>query len=73
MTIIIVINPINKSTFCPGKSTYCRAIAHHLLNSVKRDVIIVNLDPANDRPPYEADVDVQSLIEVDEVRSEFRF
>ncbi|KAL5249997.1 hypothetical protein ACHWQZ_G015916 [Mnemiopsis leidyi] len=35
--------------------------------SVKRDVIIVNLDPANDRPPYEADVDVQSLIEVDEV------
>ena len=50
-----------------GKSTYCRAIAHHLINSIKRDIIIVNLDPANDRPPYQADVDVQNLIEVDEV------
>ena len=38
-----------------------------MINSIKRDIIIVNLDPANDRPPYQADVDVQNLIEVDEV------
>ena len=43
-----------------------KAIAHHLTTVIKRKVIIVNLDPANDRPPYKADVDVQNLIEVDE-------
>ena len=50
-----------------GKSTYCKAICHHLSNIIKRKVVIVNLDPANDKPPYEADIDVQNLIEVDEV------
>ena len=50
-----------------GKSTYCRAIAYHLSTVLKRSVIIVNLDPANERPPYDADVDVQQLVEVEEV------
>ena len=50
-----------------GKSTYCKAMAAHLQNEIKRKVIIVNLDPANDAPPYTAGVDVQDLIELDDV------
>ena len=63
---------MNSITGCycfSGKSTYCKAIAHHLSSVIKRKVIIVNLDPANDKPPYNADVDVQNIIEVDEVSS----
>ena len=54
---------------CLGKSTYCRAMAHHMRENMKRKVVVVNLDPANDSPPYEADVNVKNLVDVEEVYS----
>jgi GTPase SAR1 family protein len=44
-----------------GKSTYCAAMRAHL-TALGRRVAVVNLDPANDAPPYECDVDIAKLI-----------
>lgn len=49
-----------------GKTTYCVGMKHFFELSQRR-VAIVNLDPANDNAPYHADVDIASLITVDEV------
>lgn len=46
-----------------GKSTYCGTLLD-LLRSMGRPAIVVNLDPANEAPPYAPGVDVQSLISV---------
>lgn len=51
-----------------GKTTYCRAMAS-LLRSLGRKVSIINLDPANDTLPYEAAIDVNELVKVEEVMS----
>eukprot|EP01071_Lankesteria_metandrocarpae_P009829 Lankesteria_metandrocarpae@DN5253_c0_g1_i2.p2 len=48
-----------KSTYCNGMQQMCRAIC--------RNVVIINLDPANDRLPYDVDIDVCHLISVDTV------
>ena len=42
-------------------------MSFHLRNTIKRPVVVVNLDPANEQPPYQADIDVQDIVEVDEV------
>jgi GTPase SAR1 family protein len=49
-----------------GKSTYCSGIVQ-VLTQLKRPVICVNLDPANDIPPFHVDVDIRELIKVEEV------
>ncbi|BES94992.1 unnamed protein product [Nesidiocoris tenuis] len=49
-----------------GKSTYCKEIAE-FLKSLGREVVIVNIDPANDELIYEAAVDVSDLITVEDV------
>lgn len=54
-----------------GKSTYCSGISQ-ILRSLKRNVICVNLDPANDTIPYECSVDIRELITVEEVMSRLK-
>lgn len=49
-----------------GKTTYCKAMAR-LLQGLGRKVAVVNLDPANDKVPYEAAADIQDLVQVEEV------
>ncbi|KAI9208539.1 uncharacterized protein BJ171DRAFT_438055 [Polychytrium aggregatum] len=48
-----------------GKSTYCHGISQ-FYRAIERDVAIVNLDPANDGLPYEADIDIAELITLDD-------
>jgi len=50
-----------------GKSTYCRA-AMNYLNSINRDTVIINLDPAVECP--EAAIDICSLVEHFDVMTE---
>lgn len=50
-----------------GKSTYCRA-AMNYLNSINRDAVIVNLDPAVESP--QAKIDICSLVQHYEVMDE---
>ncbi|XP_050730754.1 GPN-loop GTPase 2-like [Eriocheir sinensis] len=49
-----------------GKTTYCKAMAR-LLQNLGRKVAVINLDPANDTVPYDAAVDIQELVQVEEV------
>lgn len=48
-----------------GKSTYCEAM-RRFLDADGRHMVVVNLDPANDAPPYEPTVDMAELVTVDE-------
>ena len=45
-----------------GKTTYCKGLAEYL-RSIGRNVIIVNLDPANENLPYEAKIDIRDLVD----------
>lgn len=49
-----------------GKSTYCEGMRQYL-DALGRNVVIINLDPANDVLPYEAFADVRELVSVDGV------
>lgn len=49
-----------------GKSTYCNGM-NQFLNSIGRNSLIVNLDPANDRLPYDCTLDVRDFITLEEV------
>lgn len=46
-----------------GKTTYCHGMAS-FLRACGRDAAIVNLDPANDKLPYTADINIFDLISV---------
>ena len=46
-----------------GKTTYCDGMSQ-FLKGLGRNVVIVNLDPANENIPYKPDVDVAELIQV---------
>mmetsp|Transcript_80736 Transcript_80736/g.250602 ORF Transcript_80736/g.250602 Transcript_80736/m.250602 type:complete len:319 (-) Transcript_80736:52-1008(-) len=52
-----------------GKTTYCTGM-QMLLGALKRPRTLVNLDPANDDLPYECDIDVRELVNVEEVMTE---
>lgn len=52
-----------------GKTTYCWKMAEHL-KKCNRKVITVNLDPANDILPYVPDIDIRTLVVLEEVMSE---
>lgn len=52
-----------------GKTTYCRGL-QEFLHGVGRESCVLNLDPANDRLPYECDVDLRNLVEAEEVQTE---
>jgi GTPase SAR1 family protein len=47
-----------------GKSTYCNGVAQFLVAAGRASVHVVNLDPANENPPYEPAVDVRDLVDV---------
>lgn len=53
-----------------GKTSYCRA-ARDMLAAAGRDVVLVNLDPASELPPLEADVDVRELVRLEDAMSEW--
>ena len=53
-----------------GKSTYCEGMRQYL-TALGRKVALVNLDPANDEPPYAATIDLRDLVELTAVMEEF--
>eukprot|EP00913_Durusdinium_trenchii_P024506 g23005.t1 len=52
-----------------GKTTYCTGM-QQLLGALKRPRTLINLDPANDELPYECDIDVRELVNVEDVMNE---
>ena len=48
-----------------GKTTYCEAMSR-FLKAIGREVVIVNIDPANENMPYKADIDVSELITLED-------
>ena len=49
-----------------GKSTYCARMSE-FLTGMGRNVVIVNLDPANDCLPYKSSLDISTLITLTDV------
>lgn len=49
-----------------GKSTYCKLIQDHA-RSIKRNIKIINLDPAADNNLYECDINIRELITVEQI------
>lgn len=52
-----------------GKSTYCNGM-NQFLNSIGRNSLIINLDPANDRLPYDCTLDIRDVITLEEIMNE---
>lgn len=52
-----------------GKSTYCNGM-NQFLNSIGRNSLIINLDPANDRLPYDCTLDIRDVITLEEIMSD---
>jgi GTPase SAR1 family protein len=49
-----------------GKSTYCKIIQDHA-EILKRDIVVINLDPAAEAFKYRCDIDIRELITVVDV------
>ncbi|VEU21800.1 DEKNAAC102394 [Brettanomyces naardenensis] len=49
-----------------GKSTFCLGMSQ-FLNAIGRHSSIINLDPANDRLPYDAALDIRDIITLEEI------
>ncbi|KAK1795036.1 hypothetical protein P4O66_010226 [Electrophorus voltai] len=49
-----------------GKTTYCRGV-QEFLNHLGRKVVVINLDPANEKLPYQCAVDISELVTLDDV------
>ena len=60
MEAILVMGPAGS-----GKSTFCKAMKL-FLNGFRKDACVLNLDPANDHLPYEADIDICELITLED-------
>jgi len=54
-----------------GKTTYCHAM-HQLLNDLGRPTALINIDPANESVPYEPDVDIADLVQLEDVMTTFK-
>lgn len=52
-----------------GKSTYCNGM-QQFMGAIGRKASIVNLDPANDILPYDAAIDVRSLVTLEEIMND---
>ncbi|KAL4706561.1 hypothetical protein ACJJTC_015759 [Scirpophaga incertulas] len=52
-----------------GKTTYCNKTSE-LLKKIGRNVILVNLDPANDLTSYSPDIDIRQLINLEDVMTQ---
>ncbi|XP_068630773.1 GPN-loop GTPase 2 [Battus philenor] len=53
-----------------GKTTYCDKMSY-LLRKLGRKVVIINLDPANERMSYKCDIDIRKLIVLEEVMDQY--
>ncbi|ORX50781.1 hypothetical protein BCR36DRAFT_352177 [Piromyces finnis] len=53
-----------------GKTTYCHGL-FQLFSQTKRECAIVNLDPANENIPYKCDIDISSLITLEDAIDTF--
>ncbi|CAH2236118.1 jg15115 [Pararge aegeria aegeria] len=53
-----------------GKTTYCSEMAK-LLKKIGRKIVLVNLDPANDSVSYSPDIDIRSLIVLEDVMDQY--
>ena len=49
-----------------GKSTYCKILQDHA-TSLKREIVVINLDPAAESFKYNCDIDIRELITVVDV------
>ena len=49
-----------------GKSTYCKILQEHAV-ALKREIIVINLDPAAESFKYNCDIDIRELITVVDV------
>ena len=49
-----------------GKSTYCKIMQDHA-ESLKRDIVVINLDPAAELFKYKCDIDIRELVTVVDV------
>ena len=49
-----------------GKTTYCRGM-QEFLGHLGRKVVVVNMDPANERMPYTCAVDISELVTLEDV------
>lgn len=54
-----------------GKTTYCEGMCQ-MLEQLKRPVVCINLDPANDTVPYKCDIDIRELISIEDVMSRLK-
>ncbi|KAJ1984194.1 hypothetical protein H4R33_004475 [Dimargaris cristalligena] len=52
-----------------GKTTYCHGM-QQFLTALGREVILVNLDPANDHLPYDCAIDLTELITLEDTMDE---
>ncbi|OUM57656.1 hypothetical protein PIROE2DRAFT_64879, partial [Piromyces sp. E2] len=53
-----------------GKTTYCHGL-QQLFTQTKRECAIVNLDPANENIPYKCDIDISTLITLEDAIDAF--
>ena len=49
-----------------GKSTYCKILQEHA-TSLKREIVVINLDPAAESFKYNCDIDIRELVTVVDV------
>ena len=49
-----------------GKSTYCKIMQEHA-ESLKREIVVINLDPAAESFKYTCDIDIRELVTVVDV------
>ena len=54
-----------------GKSTYCHTIKT-MAETLKRNILTINLDPAAEYLPYTPDIDIRDLITLSDVMEEFK-
>lgn len=54
-----------------GKSSYC-AIIQKMAQTMKRNIIIVNIDPAAEYLPYTCHIDIRELVTLQDVMDEFK-
>ncbi|GJP57187.1 hypothetical protein CLOM_g16218 [Closterium sp. NIES-68] len=52
-----------------GKTTYCNGM-QQFMQLLGRKVAVINMDPANDRLPYECAVNIEELIRLEDVMSQ---
>ena len=54
-----------------GKTTYCQALSLYF-KAVQWNIVLVNLDPANETAECQWDIDISELITVDDIMEEFK-